>query len=85
MRKCPTPGKHYSHFSFPAKGMNPTLPSPCFLTFGVYPMPFAPSNISNAHLETAKMPPFIDPKQERATNTGTAKEKFPISRSAKVC
>lgn len=44
-----------------------------------------PRNISSAHLETAKTPPFIDPKQERATNTGTAKEKFPISRSAKVC
>lgn len=42
-------------------------------------------NISSAHLETAKTPPFIDPKQERATNTGTAKEKSPISRSAKVC
>ena len=65
--------------------MNPTLPSSCFLTFSVFPTPFTASNISNAHLETAKTPPFIDPKQERATSTGTAKEKFPISRSAKVC
>lgn len=29
------------------------------------------------HLEMAKMPPFIEPKQERATKMGTAMEKFP--------
>ncbi len=27
----------------------------------------------------------MDPKQDRATNTGTANEKFPISFSANVC
>lgn len=36
------------------------------------------------HLETANTPPFMEPKQERATMIGTAKEKFPSSRSAKV-
>lgn len=37
-----------------------------------------------AHLETANTPPFIEPKQERATKIGTANEKFPRSRSEKV-
>jgi len=32
----------------------------------------------------ANMHPFMDPKQDRATKTGTATEKSPISFSAKV-
>lgn len=36
------------------------------------------------HLETANTPPFMEPKQDRATKTGTANEKFPSSRSEKV-
>ena len=36
------------------------------------------------HLETANTPPFMEPKQERATKIGTANEKFPRSRSEKV-
>lgn len=36
------------------------------------------------HLETANTPPFMEPKQERATKIGTANEKFPSSRSEKV-
>lgn len=37
------------------------------------------------YLDKAKTQPFMDPKQDKATNTGTATEKFPNSRSAKVC
>jgi hypothetical protein len=37
------------------------------------------------HLETANTPPFMEPKQERATKIGTANEKLPSSRSEKVC
>lgn len=37
-----------------------------------------------AYLETANTPPFMDPKQERATSQGTAREKLPRSLSAKV-
>lgn len=36
------------------------------------------------HLETANTPPFMEPKQDRATKIGTANEKFPRSRSEKV-
>lgn len=39
---------------------------------------------SLAYLETANTPPFMDPKQERATSQGTAREKLPRSLSAKV-
>lgn len=36
------------------------------------------------HLETANTPPFMEPKQDRATKIGTANEKLPSSRSEKV-
>lgn len=32
---------------------------------------------NGSHLEMAKIPPFIEPKQESATKIGTAMEKFP--------
>lgn len=37
------------------------------------------------YLDKANIQPFMDPKQDRATNTGTTTEKFPITLSAKVC
>lgn len=37
----------------------------------------AEADDDGSHLEMAKMPPFIEPKQERATKIGTAMEKFP--------
>lgn len=45
-------------------------------------LPFISERIT--YLETANIPPFIDPKQESATKIGTAKEKFPSRRSEKV-
>lgn len=39
----------------------------------------------SVYLDKANMQPFMDPKQDRATNTGTTTEKLPITRSAKVC
>lgn len=37
------------------------------------------------YLDKANMQPFMDPKQDKATNTGTTTEKLPITLSAKVC
>ena len=37
------------------------------------------------HLEKANKHPFMEPKQDRETNMGTAVEKFPSTLSAKVC
>lgn len=39
----------------------------------------------NLYLDRANMQPFMDPKQDKATNTGTTTEKLPITLSAKVC
>lgn len=39
----------------------------------------------NLYLDKANMQPFMDPKQDKATNTGTTTEKLPITLSAKVC
>lgn len=36
------------------------------------------------YLDKAKTQPFMEPKQDKATNTGTATEKFPNTFSAKV-
>lgn len=38
----------------------------------------------NLYLDKANIQPFMDPKQDKATNTGTTTEKLPITLSAKV-
>lgn len=40
---------------------------------------------ASVYLDKANIQPFMDPKQDKATNTGTTTEKLPITLSAKVC
>lgn len=40
---------------------------------------------ASVYLDKANMQPFMEPKQDKATNTGTTTEKLPITLSAKVC
>lgn len=56
----------------------------CSLSFEDKKLVQKPQEWKSQYLDKANRQPFMEPQQDKATNTGTATEKFPNSLSAKV-